>query len=664
MNKNKYLLIISLFAIPAITYFYFLNWKTEAVYGDDLYMFITHSGLHSLSEKIDMLLSVEKYRPIQALSLHIAMELFGKNLDAYYLYNVGIQSINIFIFAALINLFLKSPFFSLSFSLIIGLSRFSLTNTSLVLLGAREGLTMSLFLLSLLFIVKSLVKNDFTASQKQKAIIWSIVFANLSMYTHERYIMMVLFIALLVLFAPDLKKLSLRQRIVLSLIGVGSILLNVIIKKYVYSIPFFVGTEGTHIEFSFSSAFSFLIDAILSIFQINSGPEYLAGISFSSLKTVDKLPAIIVCASLLLILGLYIFKVWKSFSAKQKDSQLKFPIFFSMLILCGLFLAPAVATIRLEQRWLQVSFSVFILMVIIALSTFTFKNNYLRNWLFSLFILCFIGTNFIYLYKGANIIYMINAERIAAQFKKASGEGVIHPKTNRLYIWEKQRNARIENEMIWSLANGYNFDFYQGKKKELIFVDSVYEKLHDFQDSTLKNFDPKTSQIIYVSEQVNDITVNFLKDSLKNFKPDKLDNMAHARKVQYNQRQLLITNNDFDKFSMSGFHAKETRIRWTNGHAGIGFMGNYTIGDSLSLQLNTFMPAVCKGIIPAIKVIGTNNKKYEATLSRREGDKFNYIVHVDTAINIQKIEIVSDTIDASPDKRTLSFPFISLELKQ
>src|SRR5439155_24250209 len=107
------------------------------------------------------------------------------------------------------------------------------------------------FLLSVYYLTKVLVKNGLLASQIQKSIVLSIVFANLSMYTHERYIVLFPFIFLTVLLFPNLKTLSLKQKISLGLAAVASLALNIIIKKYVYTMPFFMGTGGTNISFSF-----------------------------------------------------------------------------------------------------------------------------------------------------------------------------------------------------------------------------------------------------------------------------------------------------------------------------------------------------------------------------------------------------------------------------
>ena len=82
---------------------------------------------------------------------------------------------------------------------------------------------------------------------------------------------------------------------------------------------------------------------------------------------------------------------------------------------------------------------------------------------------------------------------------------------------EKTRNENAENEAKWYLADGYFFDFYGGNKKNLVFIDSVYERSHLTADTVFFHFNPKTDQLIYATNEVFDITQNFLHDSLKNF---------------------------------------------------------------------------------------------------------------------------------------------------
>lgn len=664
-NKNYLLLLLFFIAIPFIIYFYFLKWKTDTIYGDDLFIFKQYSELHGFFQKINLPTVSGKYRPMHGLSLYLIIEWFQKNLDDYYIFNIAIQTINTFILAKLLNLFLKSPFVSLLFSLILGLSRFSFFNISQLLNGgALEGLAITFFLLSVYHLTKALAKDELAASQKEKQIYISVLFANFSLYTHERYIVLFPFIFLVVLLFPGLKALTQKQKANLCFAALASIVLNVGIKKYVYSMPFFVGTGGTNISFSLQSAATFFVDAVLSIFQINSGPEYLVGRPFSSLPPFAKTIAVTLATGLLLLLVIYLSKSRRVMISKRKENRLNLYIFFSFLLLFGLLLVPAVVTIRLEQRWLQASLSIFILLVVIALSSLQFKSQNVKNGLFGAFIMLFLGIDMNYFHTGAQNLYMNNSEDLASNFKAAIDKGVIRPNITKLYIWEKQRDENVENAIRWSLGDGYFFQFYRNKNVKILFADSIYQKAYAFQVSSFINFNKDAEQIIYTQPHVLDITPNYLQDSLKSFRYLNLDSATTANAVQYSENELQITSDNFEKFSTTGFHENENGIRWTNGNAAIDLQGSYRIEDSLTIVLNTYMPPICKSIVPKLFLVDEQNKRYEAALAKREGDTFFYKLDAGQLSVIQKINILSPPIDASPDVRALSFPFISLELKR
>jgi len=664
-NKNYYL-IAFLIAIPIIIYLYFLKWETVSAYGDDLYVFKNYSGLDNFSDKINLPVNFGKYRPVQGLGIYILIEWFQKNLHAYYLFNIGVQTIITLLFAMLLNLFLKSQYFSLFFSLIIGLSRFSYFNISQLLNGgALEGLAMAFFLASLYFLLRVVVKDDLSMTQKQRGLIWSVVFANLSMYTHERYILMLPFIALTIFLLPSLKALSQKNKIGIILFAVVSIILNVVVKKDIYSLPFFTGTAGTNIDFSFSSAFSFFGDAILSLLQINSGPEYLAGISFSSLPLLNQILAITLTVSILLIFVVYLVRVRSFFVLKQKNRKISFYTFLLLSALAILFLLPAVITIRLEPRWLQACFSLFILLVVIAFNNLEFKSSLIKNYLFSVFIILFFTVDATYFIKGIKNLSMTTSLHLASKFENAIKKGLIHQSTQKIYIWEMKKDENTETAIKWILADGYFFNFYQGKEKNIYFVDSIYRRNYSFAISSFGNFDRSTEQIIYINDDIIDISGDYLKDSLKSFTPEKAAMRTQISKIQYDTKDLLITNDDFDKFFMTGFYDNENGIRWTNGKASVGFLGNYTIKDSFDIELNTYMPTICKSVSPKISITDDNDKEYNPVFSTRKGDQFIFKFYFNEVKTIQKINILSDTITAAPpDIRILSFPFISLKIRR
>jgi len=643
-KDGYYLQMVLLLLVPVIIYVYFLKWKTNAIYGDDLYLFQQHEGLSGFSEKINMPVASGKYRPIHGLSMHFIMDWFEKNLNGYYIFNVVIQTLNTFIFAALVNFFLRSFFFSLSFSLIIGLSRFSFFNMSQLMNGgALEGLAITFFLASLFFLIK-VIKRNLLENELKKGLIYSIVFANLSMYTHERYIILLVFIAVVVFLAPPLKKLTRRQRLTFSALAIFSIIINIIIKKYVFGMPFFVGTGGTNIEFSFSSAVTFFREAVLSIFQFNSGPDYLVGLPFSSLPQFSKFLVVVLFGGLVGIFGLYFIKVRKSFKLKQNTILPDFYIFIFLLALSGLFILPIILTIRLEQRWLQASYALFILAIIIALSSLDFKNTFLKGLSFCLLIFLFLCIDSTYLNRGGKNIYMSGSEDVVSNFKRAIDAGVIRPKSSRLYIWEKQRDLNTESAIKWDLAEGYFFKYYQDKRKEIVFVDSVYD------------------QIIFLNREIVDLTGNYLQDSFKTI-ATKINELETIGDMAYDPNALTINKGNFEKFLLTGFYDDENGIRWTNGDAAIEFKGYYPITDSVTVRLNAYLPQVCAGIIPRVILVDENGREMSAFSTSKPGSDFTYQFYADQPAILKKVKIISDTINVASDARTLSFPFISVEIR-
>lgn len=118
----------------------------------------------------------------------------------------------------------------------------------------------------------------------------------------------------------------------------------------------------------------------------------------------------------------------------------------------------------------------------------------------------------------------------------------------------------------------------------------------------------------------------------------------------------------FDGLDKSGFYEKSNGISWTNGDATIVFNNMITSSDSLVFDLNTYMPSICKSVHPKLSLKDDNGEIYQAASIKRTGDLFTFKFYFNKPTYINSINILSETIDASPDKRTLSFPFISMEI--
>lgn len=653
LKKKDYFSILLLILIPVIIYCYFLIIKTKVIYGDDLYLFTDHARLNNFSDKINQSLSSGKYRPVHDFMLNLIIQLFQKQIGAYYVFNVGIQIINTFLFVAILNLFIKPFYLSLLISLLIGLSRFAFFNvTQLLNGGALEGLAISFFFLFLFFVLKTLIRPNLSASQKQKMLAWSIAFANLSMYTHERYIVLFPVLILMVLFASSCKTLTIKQQMVICFFAIASMVLNFCIKKYIYSIPFFVGTGGSNISLSFSSAATFFKEAILSIVELNTGPTYLVGIRFSVLPWYYKIQVLLLVSCFLLLLGWYVYKILK----KKFDNETETFMFLGLLFFACL--VPAVVTIRLEQRWLQASFSIFVLLIAIAASKIKFKNNFNKDFFLSIFIVFFLLTDGMYLYLGNKYSYMKYGEKKVSYFKQAIDQGILKATSTTLFILQDKVDINNANVLNWQLGSGAFFDYYLGKTKKIIFIDSINEKLHAPNSTVLTDFNRKTNQLIIADSTIIDVTNNYFNDSVEYANSTTFLNKNKGRK-----NTLVIDINNFNKFSITGLYAYENGINWTNGKVYIGFRTPYVIKDSLFFKLNTFMVASCKNVIPKVVLKDGDNNLYQPILFKREKDSFYFTFYFKSTVYVKQIIILSALINSFPDKRNLSFPLISLEVE-
>lgn len=124
-----------------------------------------------------------------------------------------------------------------------------------------------------------------------------------------------------------------------------------------------------------------------------------------------------------------------------------------------------------------------------------------------------------------------------------------------------------------------------------------------------------------------------------------------------------IDKNNFSKFVTTGFYDQENEIRWTNGNALIILDSAIANADSVVIALTTFLPAVCKKVIPTLQIFDLKNIAYKPFLTIKKGDVFYYSFEISKKEIIKKIEIVSDKIDSGSDPRPLSFPFLSLDIK-
>ena len=658
--------------IYLIIYFYFLQWKTISIHDDDLLLYQAFAGLKGSGQRNNVSLLFSQYRPVRDIFLRTIMDLFGNNFEAYYLFNVFIQSINTFFFALVLNLVLRSVWLSFFLSFIFGLSRFGFyTITQLFDGGVLEGLAMSFFLVFLYFITKVAVDPRLSISSKRASISWSILCAALSMFTHERYIVLFPFLLVVILFFPALKNLTPKSRIMLFFLAISPVVLNIAIKTFIYHFPFFRGTGGANIQFSIAPAFTSLRQAVLSVVQFSTGPEYLAGLQVYALPTFYQLLVAIIIIVLVVAFFFYFAKLAAAFVRTQVEYPPYSGIVIYLPVLFFLCMVPVIFQVRTELRWFQAPLCILVLLLVIAFAGITIIKKSPQYMLLLLVGISFLLTNHYYIEHGAKNLYYSTSARIGNAFDKAVKDGVILPGTANLYIVERKRNEDRETEAKWALVNGYFFVPYHRQRKNLFFTDVQSIATDTSPRSVRRAFNRATDQIVFLDiEQddktfrywLRDFTAEYLQDSLKELSYTVSSNKI-AGSSPFFKSGLLITAANLEQFPNTGFYNNENGIRWTSGNAVIDFAGGDTVKDTLKIVLSTFMPAVCKDVKPGVWITTRSGKRNAPFASARVGDVFTFIFYFETPTKVQSININSEQISANPtDKRVLSFPFKSLQI--
>jgi hypothetical protein len=475
-NKKNITSLLILFGLSfVVTLVYFTSSETATIYGDDLGFYMTAHGRNGLGALFAHLYGDGKFRPVSGILNNINLLVFDKNLHNYFLFNVFVQSLTICTFSRTINLFVKNTFLSWLLALLLGLSRFAHYNISQIYNGgSMEGLGVFLFTLALYFIFKYMLDENATPQRSIRYLAWAMVFANLDVYVHERYIVVLPFIALLVLFYPLRNRLAIKQKLTIASIAIAGVGLNFLLKLYVSHSQFFVGTGGDgSMTFDIDRMLGFFQDAVLSIVQYNSGEQGWSGTNFAAQNIFHQIIAFITIEFILLILVLFFITAPKPDKTDQKETEgaKSRYIVISLFVLMLFCLIPAVSTIRVEQRWLQAPLATLLLILFYAFYNIRTKFKVAKYAVFGVFVLYFFVSDYYYYVGYRKSSYWGGAEGTATNYKEACFNGTIRKQTKTLYILVGNRVHFPSGALLWDLVDGLFFDYYQGSKKKIIILD-------------------------------------------------------------------------------------------------------------------------------------------------------------------------------------------------
>jgi hypothetical protein len=329
----------------------FWPWMPEVFFGDDLSNLLAYKDGHFGSSAGQALSAAyaEKYRPVFAWVMWLLFSAFEERILPYLALNVLLHGLSAaLVFAIAHRLSRGNWIVALAIALAAATSRFALYQVTQVT-GLLEGIALTLFLGMFYCVVRA-------SEDKESAWRWSwlaVAAAFLTMHTHERYIVVAVWLCSSLILLPSTRMLPRARWLALLGTCVAVLVFNVLYKMAVLGVPIFVGTGGTRIDISTSRVLEHVVQAVLSIFGFNEGPEYLVGARSISLHWFPAWP--LAAGFSLAWLTAVVMGVRTALSDKATASEPAWqPLLWPLLMLAlgALLLGPPFLTIRLEQRWL------------------------------------------------------------------------------------------------------------------------------------------------------------------------------------------------------------------------------------------------------------------------------------------------------------------------
>lgn len=341
----------------AVVAWRFLPFMPEVFYGDDLdyLLLFKDGGCATDASQILTAACYERFRPVASGFVLAMMQIFQEDLFYYLAVNVVLHSlIASLVFAVALRLSRGNWLVALLIALTVATSRFAAYQVT-QMIGPVESLTLALSLGS----VYAAVRADESVDGAWKWSWVAIAMAFLAMHSHERSMVVAVWLAMVFLLSPRVRQLG-RSRWITLLVACAALpVFYVSYKTFVLKAHFLVGTGGTHLKPDPALILEHGRYAVRSIFGFNTGPDYLVGASVPwDWHAAWALAALLLTAWM----ALAITGLRAMIQASERGTfldRLRWPIL--LLALTVALLLPTLLTIRLEQRWLLAPFTMVML---------------------------------------------------------------------------------------------------------------------------------------------------------------------------------------------------------------------------------------------------------------------------------------------------------------
>ncbi len=458
-KEGMFFLIIFIFVFA-----YFFPLRTIVAFGDDIQVAKAVEDVPTILGRFFGAYQVPRFRPVEQVVMVAEHYMFGKNLMAFFVFAVFIQSLNAYLLSRILSFFIQWRVLVVALCLVFAGSKFCYYNMTQLYNGAAlEGLSMTWFMLFVYNAVRFLYESSI-----KKHLYYACLFAVLAMFTHERYLVLAGSFAVTVWFIYGMARVGVKDKLIVSLLCLGAIFINFQIKHSVLKSNFMTGTAGFAIDLDPKQIWGFFYDGLCSVFEINTGINVgidFEHLSFGSLIVMKMLVGIVFV--LIVLFGYLLVRNWKKDTSQSKISL---AILFFMVSLLVATLCAASITVRLEQRWLQAPFASLI--IIVALLFGTAQRYIPRNlnlaYLGIAVLFLIVDSN--YLYGGYRNYYMKKTENYTIFFKQLIDEKKVDSTSPELYIVLPHRDGYTEVTLDWGLDGGVFFNYYGLNTKKLVFV--------------------------------------------------------------------------------------------------------------------------------------------------------------------------------------------------
>lgn len=473
-------ILVAIFA--TIVTWRYRPWMPSVFFGDDLANYVSFLDGNFASTPFQALTDVysQKYRPVFALAIGGLFKLFGQQISLYLAANVLIHALSaLLIFAIAFKLSRGNILVSFMSATLAATSRFALYQVTQVT-GLLEGMGLLIFLAMIYCLIQFVQGDESAQARSLFHLHCSICFELLLVHTHERYIVVVPWIAILLLLTRNFNLLSTAHRKLAIFFAIIPVIITTLYKKIVLHSAFFIGTGGTPIQIDYNGAKHRLIEGILSLFGFNYGPEYLVGRSIASNpNTFGWQMALLFTVGWITILVLAGRCMWRGTQNCKVQLSLLFP--FMLCILIVLLLLPPVMTIRMEQRWLLQPFLILLMIAAWSAGTINSRTKQLGALVFTtLAIAAFFADS--YITKSFSNIFFVYSSNIASVIKRDVIESTPSSKESLIFV--------AGNDVCdWVLIHGEFFRIYGGHKRAIKCIESIYQPPTDFDSKGNKKFD-------------------------------------------------------------------------------------------------------------------------------------------------------------------------------